>query len=221
VATPLRKRPAVAKRLPSRPPRAALIPWIGDKFRLAKTLVKLIPEHTTYVEPFFGAGHVFFRKPPSKAEAVNDVNGEIANLFEVVQSDWRAFQDALRWALHSRRQFQALVRMAPAKVARMGRLARATRLFYLIRFEFRANPGGSSWGCTYDGRRSRATSFWNGLKTVRQVHDRIKLVAIWNEDFETLVPARIDGAASSTWTRPTTVRKATTATCSARRITRA
>ena len=49
------------------------IKWQGGKARLRRIILPLIPEHTCYVEPFFGAGWVFFAKPKSKAEVIADV----------------------------------------------------------------------------------------------------------------------------------------------------
>lgn len=42
--------------------------YIGGKNRLAKHIISLLPEHTTYVEPFAGGAQVFFHKEPSKVE---------------------------------------------------------------------------------------------------------------------------------------------------------
>lgn len=63
------------------------IPYYGGKTRLAHRIVSLIPRHTTYVEPFFGGGAVFFAKPvpeiaPSKyREVVNDQNDLLINFY--------------------------------------------------------------------------------------------------------------------------------------------
>ena len=38
----------------------------GAKNRLAKDILKYIPEHHSYVEPYFGSGAVFFNKEPSR-----------------------------------------------------------------------------------------------------------------------------------------------------------
>jgi len=35
---------------------------MGGKSKLRKRIIELTPEHTTYIEPFFGAGWVYFGK---------------------------------------------------------------------------------------------------------------------------------------------------------------
>ncbi len=57
--------------------------YIGGKNRLAKRLIEIFPEHTTYVEAFAGGAQVFFHKEPSDVEALNDLDGEIANFYRV------------------------------------------------------------------------------------------------------------------------------------------
>src|SRR5438270_12309923 len=61
------------------------ISYIGGKNRLAKTIISLLPEHTTYVEPFAGGAQVFFHKEPSKVEVLNDLDGEVVNFYKVCQ----------------------------------------------------------------------------------------------------------------------------------------
>ena len=59
--------------------------YIGGKNRLARTVISLIPEHTTYVEPFCGGAQVFFHKKPSKVEILNDLNDDIFNFLRVMK----------------------------------------------------------------------------------------------------------------------------------------
>lgn len=78
------------------------LPYIGGKRRVAARLARLIPTHTTYVEPFAGGAQVFFHKPRSKVEVLNDLDGEVVNFFRVCQrhpdelSRQLAFQPAAR-----------------------------------------------------------------------------------------------------------------------------
>jgi DNA adenine methylase len=44
-----------------------------------------MPFHTVYVEPFGGGGAVLLRKPRSKVEVYNDLDGEIVNVFRVLR----------------------------------------------------------------------------------------------------------------------------------------
>ena len=56
-------------------PVSPLRGWLGGKYRLAGTIIPLIPsDHTCYAEVFGGAAWVLFKKPPSKVEAINDIN---------------------------------------------------------------------------------------------------------------------------------------------------
>jgi DNA adenine methylase len=59
----------------------------GGKRRLKKEIVKRIPPHEKYVEPFFGGGSVFFSKNPSMKEIINDLDPSIAKVHKAVQRD--------------------------------------------------------------------------------------------------------------------------------------
>ncbi len=62
-----------------------VLKYPGSKWRLAEWIVSLMPPHKSYLEPFFGSGAVFFNKPPSRIETINDLDGEIVNLFRVIR----------------------------------------------------------------------------------------------------------------------------------------
>lgn len=68
-------------------PVSPLRGWLGGKYRLAGTIIPLIPsDHTCYAEVFGGAAWVLFKKPPSKVEAINDINADVINLYRCVQN---------------------------------------------------------------------------------------------------------------------------------------
>jgi DNA adenine methylase len=48
--------------------------WPGGKRLMVKEILPRIPPHRVYVEPFVGAGHVFWAKQPSEVEVINDLD---------------------------------------------------------------------------------------------------------------------------------------------------
>ena len=65
----------------------AVLKYPGAKWSIADWVIGYFPKHHSYLEPFFGSGGVFFRKDPSNIETINDLDGEVVNLFECIQSD--------------------------------------------------------------------------------------------------------------------------------------
>lgn len=79
-----------------------IIPWLGGKRRLADTLIKRFPAHTCYVELFAGGAALYFLRHPAEVEVINDVNGELVNLYRVVSRHLEEFVRQFKWALSSR-----------------------------------------------------------------------------------------------------------------------
>lgn len=118
-------------------PRAAPVaPWLGGKSKLAKTLIDRIERipHKTYVEPFVGMGGVFLRRGfRPKCEVANDLNGEIINLFRILQRHHPQLMEVMRFQIASRREFE---RLRSCKPETLTDLERAARFLYLQRLGF-------------------------------------------------------------------------------------
>lgn len=104
--------------------RSPLAGWLGGKWQLSRQIVPLIPQHECYAEPFAGAAWVLFRKPPSGAEVLNDLNREIVTLYRVIQHHLEEFVRYFRWALVSRDEFERLLAVAPDTLTDIQRSAR-------------------------------------------------------------------------------------------------
>lgn len=64
-----------------------VLKYPGSKWNIASQLATLIPEHHSYLEPFFGSGALLFTKLHSDIETVNDMDSDITNLFKCIQKD--------------------------------------------------------------------------------------------------------------------------------------
>ena len=125
-----------------------IVPWIGGKRRLAKFIIPLFPDHAAYVEPFCGAAALFFLKEPAKIEVLNDINGDIVNLYRVVQHHLDEFVRQFRWALSSRQIFHWL-QATPQET--LTDIQRAARFFYLQKLAFGSKVIGQTFGVSAGG----------------------------------------------------------------------
>lgn len=87
-------------------PQKAIFKYPGAKWRLAKKIVSLFPPHHSYLEPFFGSGAVLFTKERSHIETVNDLDGDIVNLFSWIQHDPEKLAHAIHWTPYSREVYE-------------------------------------------------------------------------------------------------------------------
>jgi DNA adenine methylase len=108
--------------------------YVGGKRRIAKHLVSLIPSHTAYVEPFAGGAQVFFHKPRSKIEVLNDLDDEVYNFLRICQRHPAELARVLRLQPASRQIFRAHHEQRSADLTD---IERAARFFYLQK---------NSWG---------------------------------------------------------------------------
>lgn len=120
-----------------------IIPWLGGKRRLADIIIPRFPAHKCYVEVFAGGAALYFLRPPAEVEVINDVNGELVNLYRVVQRHLEEFVRQFKWALSSRQVFKWLQDTRPETLTD---IERAARFYYLQHQAFGGKVQGQSWG---------------------------------------------------------------------------
>lgn len=162
---------------PVRPPAG----YIGGKRRLAADLCRRIAAlpHRTYAEAFVGMGGIFFRRqsaPP--AEVINDRNGEVANLFRILQRHYPQFMETLRFQITSRREFERLKASDPATLTD---LERAGRFLYLQRLAFGGKVSGQNFGV--DPKGTAGFNLTRLAPMLEEVHERLSGVVIENLDW--------------------------------------
>lgn len=120
-----------------------IIPWMGGKRRLADILIPRFPPHTCYVELFAGGAALYFLRPPAQVEVINDINGDVVNLYRVVKHHLEEFVRQFKWALSSRELFK-WIQDTPSET--LTDVQRAARFFYLQQQCFGGKVEGQTWG---------------------------------------------------------------------------
>jgi DNA adenine methylase len=72
---------------------------------MADWIITHMPQHTTYLEPYFGSGAVFFSKPPAQLETINDIDGDVVNLFRVIRDRPDELARLVYWTPYSRQEY--------------------------------------------------------------------------------------------------------------------
>lgn len=76
--------------------------YYGGKTTLAPIIADLLPEHEHYVEPFAGSLAVLLAKKPSRAETVNDLDGDLVTFWRVLRDRPEELEKACSLTPHSR-----------------------------------------------------------------------------------------------------------------------
>ena len=127
-------------------PVAPAAGYIGGKRNLSARIVRILDaiDHDAYAEPFVGMGGIFLRRRRrARAEIINDVSGDVATFFRVLQEHFPYFIDMLRFRVASRAEFERL-RALPGE--RLTDLQRAARFLYLQRLAFGGRVSGRTFG---------------------------------------------------------------------------
>jgi DNA adenine methylase len=124
--------------------------WGGKKI-MARHIVPLIPAHTTYVEPFFGGGAIYFQKNPSEVEVINDTNRFVVNFFQQIKANFDRLQAEVQITPHSRSLYKDALAMYENPHL-FTDLQRAWAFWILCNEGYAGKIG--SWGYgTIDGKR--------------------------------------------------------------------
>lgn len=143
----------------------AVLKYPGAKWSLAERIIGHFPFHHSYLEPFFGSGAVLFNKPQSCIETVNDLDGDVVNLFECIRRDPEKLGRIVYFTPYSRQEYEKTYTTdIPADP-----FDRAAR--FLLRcnqgYGFRTNEIRVGWKNDVQGReRAYAAKYWTDLPEI-------------------------------------------------------
>jgi DNA adenine methylase len=86
----------------------APVRWYGGKGKMVAKLRRHVPlGGRPYCEPYMGAASLLFARPPAPVEVLNDLDGDLVNLFRCLQDrrHYRDLRHRLRYTLYARAEF--------------------------------------------------------------------------------------------------------------------
>jgi DNA adenine methylase len=162
--------------------------WFGGKGLMIKKLMNHVPlGGKPYCEPFAGAATLFFARPPAPVEVLNDIDGDIVNLFKCLQ-DKNAFDELahrLRYTLYSRQEFGEAIEIIKSNTE--DKIKKAWAFFVLLNqgmSGIKANTIGH-WSRAFTSNRGMAknTNRWlMRLSMLEDWHKRLLMAQIDNRD---------------------------------------
>lgn len=118
--------------------------YYGGKANLAQRIVKMLPRHQVYCEPFFGSGAVFFAKADSNVSLINDRLEIVVNFWRVVKDHFEELKEQVNGSLNSRdihKEAKCLLNLEPG----LDDVRRAWAFWYAANLGF-SGVLGRGWG---------------------------------------------------------------------------
>lgn len=163
-----------------------VLKYPGSKWNIARQLVGLIPEHHSYVEPYFGSGAVLFNKTPSDIETVNDIDNDVVNLFLCIQEDSERLARMVMTTPFSREMYDSAFDFEDFITEVIGEEPYRKALVFLIKcwqgHGFRTSGGKVGWKNDVVGRE-KAYALWNWYRLpewIIDIAERLRKVQIEN-----------------------------------------
>lgn len=159
-----------------------VLKYPGSKWNIASQIVELIPEHHSYLEPFFGSGAVLFNKTPSNIETINDLDLDVVNLFRCIRENPDELSRMVTATPYSRKEYDDTYTQPATEDMDLYEKARR----FLIRcwqgYGYRTNGYKVGWKNDLQGReRAYALKKWYYLpKEINEVAERLRMVQIEN-----------------------------------------
>ena len=157
----------------------ALMKYPGSKWSMSRWIIDMFPEHRSYLDPFFGSGAILFNKPRSGIETVNDLDGNVVNLFYWIRHDPERLAREIHLIPYARQVYDESYINTPADD-----FERAVQFYIRLNmgYGFRTNGEKVGWKNDIQGReKAYAANDWCHLpEKIMQAAERLRGVQIEN-----------------------------------------
>ena len=166
--------------------------WFGGKGHFASTVISLLPAHHTYVEVFAGGASVFFAKPPSPVEVLNDLDGALVEFYRVLRDRamFEAFARRVSLTPYAKSEY---LECRETWETQDNPVERAARWFVASRMAFAGKHISQKSGWSYsvtESSRGMAQTISRWLQTIDnlyEVHERLRQAQVECQDWRKIL----------------------------------
>lgn len=176
--------------------------YYGAKQRIAAGILKTLPPHNAWVEAFCGSAAITLAKPPAYIEVINDLDGNIVNLFRVLRRSPGALAEAVALTPYARKEFidagRRRKKLTPIEKARR----------FLARTMMTVNGDAKDAGFSYSssfargGKEARVSRWHNLPGRLSGIAERLRSVRVESLDARRLLELFLDRPATLVYLDP-------------------
>ncbi len=178
--------------------------YYGAKQRLARRIIQSLPPHNAWVEAFCGSAAITFAKPAAPIEVINDLNGDIINLFQQLRNNPEALCRAVSLTPYARAEFlNARVSQGIEDPLEKARLFLVSAMM-TVNGTVCKNQSGFSYSQSYSrgGYEARVSRWYRLPERLMRVVERLRHVRIENRDARELIQMFSDRPATLVYLDP-------------------
>jgi DNA adenine methylase len=178
--------------------------YYGAKLRIASRIIDSFPPHNAWVEGFCGSAAITLAKPPSLIEVINDIDGDIVNLFDQLRNHPEKLCRAVALTPYAH---QCLDDARQSK-SKAGPLEQARRFLIRSMMTVNATVGSKTAGFSFsqsytrEGHEARVNRWYNLPERLTKVVERLRGVRVESRDARDLVAMFADRPATLMYLDP-------------------
>jgi len=185
-------------------PVKAPFAYYGAKQRLARRIATTLPPHNAWVEGFCGSAALTLAKPAAPIEVVNDLDGEIVNLFRQIRDNADELCRMVALTPYASEELE----VCRTSKKGIGKLEMARRFLVRTMMVVNGDVGGtrSGFSCSQSysrgDREARVNRWYNLPERLEGIVDRLRSVRIEKRDARELLAMFIDRPATLIYLDP-------------------
>jgi len=194
---------ALSRRSPMPSPCRSPFGYFGAKLKLATQIVDMLPPHAAWVEVFCGSAALTCAKPAAPIEVINDLDGQIVNVFQQLRNNPRLLIRSIALTPYAKAELEFCRQNLDHKSA----LERARRFLVFSMMTVNGTLGSRA-GFSFSDSHSRGNhearvSRWLKLpERLQSVVERLRDVRVENRDAISIVEMFRDRPASLLYLDP-------------------